>query len=542
MNTKIANIKEAIREERMTSAPEVLVAKKETTVVKFDKKVAAAVAKVGGTVPVKAEAPKTANPVKPVPAVQSKPSTPVAPPAPKVEAKKEPSGTVTLPRKTFEKDLVVANDFIEKKSTLPVLQTILVVADGKGNMTMTATNLEQHWSKVAAAKGDAIARCVPAALLLKEVKALPPDTENVELAFKSNGEVRVNGRCTIYTHSADEFPKWEAPKKMADLCIDNLITGLKNISHAMGENDARFVLNGALLETETSLVVATDGHRLAYDGIGIRGEKVGNIIIPRRAVLLMVKYPESATPKLVRDAKVTLAEDSILVGHTYDLDVFGHKVKVKYSPQISATKLASADIEWNGPINDTKYLHQHLHAEKIVQDVKAAGSLKGWLQLRAEEQYMELKKTVTLSISPTMLSWPCAGGVMMTRTVDGNYPNWRAIVPKESPIKVKFNAQAFLQTIEGVLPLSTSDKTRRVRLHINGKLEISSEQPDRGTFKWSIPCESTGKKADLLIGFNIQYLVDAIKAFSGTDIMLELTDALGPCRVNTKAIVMPMRA
>jgi len=500
------------------------------TVVKFDAKVAAAVVKAGATAPAKADAPK----------VQLIHATTGVVVSGKNE-KKEPAGTVILPRKTFEKDLAVANDFIEKKSTLPVLSNILLSADGKGNATLTATNLEQYWSKIAAAKGDAIARCVPAALLLKEVKALPPDTENVELAFKSNGEVHVNGRCTIYTHHADEFPKWEAPKKMTELSIDNLVTGLQKVTHAMGENDARFVLNGALLDVGKSLVVATDGHRLAYDSIGIRGEKTDNIIIPRRAVLLMVKYPESATPKLVRDARVTLAEDSLLTGHTYDLDVFGHKVNVKYTPQISATKLTSADIEWKGPINDTAYLHQHLHAEKILQDVEIAKSLKGWLQLRAEEQYMELKKTVGLSVSPTMLTYPCAGGVMMTKTVDGNFPNWQAIVPKESPIKVKFNAQTFLQTIEGVLPLS-SETTRCVRLRINGKLEISSEQPDRGTFKWSIPCETTGKKADLLIGFNIQYLVDAIKAFSGTEILLELTDALGPCRVNTKAIVMPMRA
>ena len=506
------------------------------TVVKFDSKVAAAVVKAGAAVPAKAD-------VKEAPKVTMTHATTgvVVSGALKVEVKKDLAGTVIIPRKTFEKDLAVANDFIEKKSTLPVLATMLLVSDGKGNVTLTVTNLEQHWSKIAAAKGDAIARCVPAALLLKEVKALPPDTENVELAFKENGEVRVNSRCTIYTHHADEFPKWEAPKNMTELCIDNLVIGLQRVAHAMGENDARFVLNGALVDVKKSLVVATDGHRLAYDGIGIRGGKVDNLIIPRRAVLLMVKYPESATPKLVRDAKVTLAEDSLITGHTYDLDVFGHKVHVKYTPKLNATKLTSADIEWKGPINDTAYLHQYLHADMILHDVKSAGSLKGWLQLRAEEQYMVLKKTVSLSVSPTMLSWPCAGGVMMTKTVDGNFPNWQAIVPKESPIKVKFNAQAFLQTIEGVLPLA-NESTRCVRLHINGKLVISSEQPDRGTFKWSIPCESTGKKADLLIGFNIQYLVDAIKAFSGADILLELTDALGPARVNTKAIVMPMRA
>lgn len=507
------------------------------TVVKFDAKVAQAVAKqalskvegAGATAPAKSDRSDKSD----VSDTSKKEKQP--------ETKKEPAGTVVIPRKTFEKDLAVAYDFIEKKSTLPVLSNFLFAADGKGNATLTATNLEQHWSKIVAAKGDAIARCIPAALLLKEVKALPAETENVELAFKENGTVSVNGRCTLYTHSADEYPKWEVPKKMTELAIDNLVTGLQKVSHAMGENDARYVLNSALLDVGKSLVVATDGHRLAYDAVGIRGEKIENIIIPRRAVMLMVKYPESATPKLVRDAKVTLAEDSLLTGHTYDLDVFGHKVNVKYAPQIDATKLVSAGIEWKGPINETKYFSQHLHAEKILQDVKAVGSLKGWLQLRAEEQYMDIKKTVSLSVSPTMLSYPCAGGVMMTKTVDGSFPNWQAIVPKESPVKVKFNAKTFLQTIEGVLPLS-NETTRRVQLRINGKLEISSEQPDRGTFKWSIPCETTGKKADLLIGFNIKYLVDAIKAFSGEDILLELTDNLSPARVNTKAIVMPMRA
>ena len=505
--------------------------KKETTVVKFDTKLAQKVAKAGAATPAKQEVKAAAAAVP-----EKQPEKPAKP------AEKQPTGTITLPRAEFEKDLALANEFIEKKATLPVLTTLLVSSDGSSHVTIAATNLEQWWTKIVAGKGPKVGRCIPAALLLKEVRALPEDVKDVQIDCREDGTVRVNGRCTIFTFPEGEMPEAPEPKAMKEVHVDGLIDGLQRVAHAMGENDGRFVLNGAYIDTAKSLVVATDGHRLAYEGIHLRGEAPKPIILPRKAVLIMSKHPAPPTPRLVRDAKVTLAADSPDKKHAFDLDVFGHKVKVGYEPEMIKSKLNHAVVEWKGPINEGKFLSEFVRSEDILAGIKQEGTLRGWLQTRAEQKYMELHKTVAVKVnaeSPRYLTYPLGGGVMMTRDIEGSFPNYQGIIPKDSPIKVRFNTEAFLQNIEGARPLSPQDS---MKLRINGRLEIETKAPETGEFKWHIPCETTGKKGDLVIGFNIKYMIDAIKAFKGTETVLEIKDALGPCRVNTKAVVMPMRA
>lgn len=504
--------------------------KPDKTEVPFDSKTAAAVVKAGAIAPAKGDTPAG----KPQ---DKKDVKPAAKP-------KEPTGTITLSRPEFEKDLAVACDFIEKKATLPVLTHVRIVSDGADHVTLEATNLEQWWTKIVSGKGPKLGRCIPAGLLHKEVKALPTDIVSVELQFKDDGTVSVNGRCTVFTMPASELPDAPEPKAMQEVHADNLVPGLARVAHAMGENDSRYVLNSAYIDTSRGVVVATDGHRLAYEGVSLRSrDKVEPVILPRRAVLLMAKYPGAPTPKLVRDAKVTLAADSPNTPHAYDLDVFGHKVRVVYTPKISKQTLDNAHLEWKGPISETRYYSEFPASLTISDGIKKAGTLRGWLQDTAEQRYMELNKTVAVTVNnagPRYLTYPLAGGVMLTRAVEGNFPDYRSIIPKESPVKVKFSRQAFLQNIEGALPLMPSE-TKSVLLRVNGKLEIQTREPEKGEYKWHIPCESTGKKGELVLRFNIRYLVDAIRAFTCQDVLLEIKDQLGPCRVNTKAVVMPMR-
>lgn len=529
-------VKPAVKKEAPKAAKPV-----DKAVVKFDAKVAQAVAKAGAAVPAKADVkdPKIVMAHATTGVVVS--GKPAEKPSDK-PAEKQPKGTIIVSRAEFEKDLAVVNDLIERKSTLPVLTTVLVSSDGSGHVTITATTLEQWWSKIIAGKGDKVGRCIPAALLMKEIKALPEDVLEIQIEAREDGTVRVNGRCTIYTFPESEFPETPQPKGMKEIHIDGLVEGLQRVSHAMGENDGRFVLNGAYIDAAKGLVVATDGHRVAYDGIQIRGEKPQSIILPRKAVLLMAKHPAPPTPKLVRDAKVTLAADNPDMKLAFALDVFGHKVQVTYEPQIHNKKLNFANVEYRGPVAKQNVSRECLVVGKIAEGIKKEGTLRGFLQACAEQMYMELHKTVAVKInaeSPRYFTYPLAGGAMTTRDIEGVFPNYQAVIPKTSPIKIKFNTDAFLQNIEGARPLSPKNS---MKLRVNGKLEIETETPETGRFKWHIPCETTGKKGDLVIGFNIGYLVDAIKAFRGMDTVLELTDALGPCRVNTKAVVMPMRA
>lgn len=446
--------------------------------------------------------------------------------------------TITFKRESFQKDVSVAVDFIVKKESMPVLTHVLIDSDGKGHCRMMATDLEVSWSKVSACKGDKIAKCLPAALLLKEVKALPVDVKEVVLDFKDN-TVSVNGRCKIFTLGGEDFPVKPEVKKWTGLSIDNFIGGLESVSRAMGKDDTRYQLNGAYLDLERNKVVATDGHRLHMETVRVRGDKAPSLIIPRRAVSLMLKYPMAEIPKLTRQKGKPKVGEAIDKPAKFDLDVFGHKVHVRYEPQIFQKSLYGANLEYKGPVSSTGYLDDHVSADIIKQKMDEMGSLKDCVQALAEDKYLLLNKTVSITVSENYMTYPVAEGEMLIKTIDGAFPKYADIIPKKNPIKVRFSSADFLQNMNGVLPLNNE----AVILKINSHLTIETQSPDKGTYKWQIPCKTEGKdKGTVEIKFNAKYVIEAIKSYESQEVVLELKDTdKDPAIINKNAIVMPMR-
>lgn len=456
-------------------------------------------------------------------------------PAAKKEEAKQPEEkpvTVSFSRQTFQKDIAVAADFTSKNSTMPILTHILLDVDGHGHCKIVATDLEATWTKISKCTGQKMSRCVPAAILLKEIKALPATETMVELVFKGN-IVTVNKRCKLFTLNADDFPKIPEVKKWTDLQLDNFNAGLKGVAAAMGDDDTRYVLNGVFLDLDAKKVVATDGHRLHFEGIRVRGDKAASVIIPSRAVGLMMKYPVTEIPKLPKQEKPAAGDPSDPKKPAkLELDVFGLKVKVGYEPD-----RYGAQIEYKGPVNDTGYKSEWLppHEQK---DLKAVG-LKAFLQKRAEELYLTYNKTVGITVSDKFMTYPAAGGEMLVKIVEGTYPKYSEIIPKSSPVKVRFSAKEFLQNMQGAIPLTNE----AVTLRINSGLTIQSQSAERGDYSWKIPCQAEGKDkgTHIDVKFSAKYLVDAIKAFAPSEVLLEMSDSEKPCLFNQKAVVMPMR-
>lgn len=447
--------------------------------------------------------------------------------------------TITFKRESFQKDVSVAVDFIVKKDSMPVLTHVLIDSDGKGHCRMMATDLEVSWSKVSTCKGDKIAKCLPAALLLKEVKALPVDVKEVVLDFKDN-TVSVNGRCKIFTLGGEDFPVKPEVKKWTGLSIDNFISGLESVARAMaGKDETRYQLNGAYLDLERNKVVATDGHRLHMETVRVRGDKAPSLIIPRRAVSLMLKYPMAEIPKLTRQKGKPKVGEAIDKPAKFDLDVFGHKVHVRYEPQIFQKSLYGANLEYKGPVSSTGYLDNHVSADIIKQKMDELGSLKDCVQALAEDKYLLLNKTVSITVSENYMTYPVAEGEMLIKTIDGAFPKYADIIPKKNPIKVRFSSADFLQNMNGVLPLNNE----AVILKINSHLTIETQSPDKGTYKWQIPCKTEGKdKGTVEIKFNAKYVIEAIKSYESQEVVLELKDTdKDPAIINKNAIVMPMR-
>jgi DNA polymerase-3 subunit beta len=137
------------------------------------------------------------------------------------------------------------------------------------------------------------------------------------------------------------------------------------------------------------------------------------------------------------------------------------------------------------------------------------------------------------------------GLVMVSKLIDGNYPNYQQVLPTQNTKKVAVSKDIFTHAVKRVSILS-KEKTNAVKLQLEkNKLLLSTNNPEVGEANEELSIDYTGE--NISIGFNSRYLMDVLTAMDRDTITLELNDSLSPCLVKEegndayKCVVMPMR-
>ncbi len=139
------------------------------------------------------------------------------------------------------------------------------------------------------------------------------------------------------------------------------------------------------------------------------------------------------------------------------------------------------------------------------------------------------------------------GVVLSMRLIEGLFPDYRQVIPKQGEKVVKLGRDRLAETLRRVSLLST-DKAHAVKLELGkGTLKVLSQNPDLGEAKEEVPVEYAGDA--LKIGFNARYLLDVLQVLKSKDVSLELADDLSPgvirgaeeADAGFTSVVMPMR-
>jgi DNA polymerase-3 subunit beta len=168
---------------------------------------------------------------------------------------------------------------------------------------------------------------------------------------------------------------------------------------------------------------------------------------------------------------------------------------------------------------------------------KALGVLKKLLE--GDDEKVEL----AFGDSAVKLSRP--GHTFWFRLLDGEFPDYEAVVPKESKHRVLVGREELSSTLKRVAIL-VQDRARAVKFAIReGELEISVHNVDRGEITETLPVDLDGDP--VTAGFNVRYLQDVLAVLPGSAVRLELAHALAPCLVRDPEkedaffVIMPMR-
>ena len=117
----------------------------------------------------------------------------------------------------------------------------------------------------------------------------------------------------------------------------------------------------------------------------------------------------------------------------------------------------------------------------------------------------------------------CTNCEMVCRLIEGRYPNYNSVIPKENPFQVTIDRMFLLNALKRVSVFSNQSSSL-ITLHLEDNLlTVSAQDIDFSTSaEERIPCEYNGD--ELSIGFKATYLIDILGNISSTDVILQLAD------------------
>ena len=138
------------------------------------------------------------------------------------------------------------------------------------------------------------------------------------------------------------------------------------------------------------------------------------------------------------------------------------------------------------------------------------------------------------------------GGVTFTsKLIDGRFPDYEAVVPIGADKEVRVNRDELRAALQRAAILS-NEKYRGVKLEVGpNRLRIVAHNPEQEEAVEEV--EAKTGVAELSVGFNVNYLLDALGALAGDDVMLCLRDGQSSCLIrkpesdDTRHVIMPLR-
>ena len=129
---------------------------------------------------------------------------------------------------------------------------------------------------------------------------------------------------------------------------------------------------------------------------------------------------------------------------------------------------------------------------------------------------------VTIEYNDSNAKFSFENSILICRLIDGKYPNYEAVIPKENPNHLTIGRNQFLNSVRRV-SIFSNKTTHQIRLKIAGaELNISAEDIDYSNkAEERLTCDYQGD--DMQIGFNSRFLSEMLSNLNADDVQLEMS-------------------
>ena len=190
--------------------------------------------------------------------------------------------------------------------------------------------------------------------------------------------------------------------------------------------------------------------------------------------------------------------------------------------------------------------HRLAMAKRTLGNVGAATT--GIVPRKAITEIMRVLGTgedVEIALTENQFVLQMPNFMMTARLIEGQFPNYEAVIPKAHPGKLVITRTALVSALRRVAVMA-EERNKPVKLVLApAVLKLSASSPDLGEAEETLDVDYSG--AEVTIGFNSRYLLDAMSPIEKDQVILEFKDGLSPGVIRSVdddgycCVIMPMR-
>jgi len=356
---------------------------------------------------------------------------------------------------------------------------------------------------------------------------------------------------------------------------DAFLKGLQMVQNIVEPRQTLPILANVLLEAEGEVVrmTATDLEVGARVSVPAKVAAKGKITVSARKLAEIVKeLPAAAVAlKVAENVMVSLR----CGGATYRLvglaaDDFPPVVPASPESWVSLdaktlrdmlgqTSFAVSHDETRYALNGVLFVFQGKDIRMVATDGhrlamstrslgKGVGGATGIVPRKAVTEIMRVlgaSEEVQVAITENQFVLQMPNFVMTARLIDGQFPNYDAVIPKSHPGKL-VAARATLSAALRRVSVMSEERNKPVKLALSpASLKVTASSQELGEAEEIVEVEYAGEEH--VIGFNSRYLLDAMAALEKDRLVFEIKDAQSPGVIKSAedegycCVIMPMR-
>ena len=337
---------------------------------------------------------------------------------------------------------------------------------------------------------------------------------------------------------------------------NNLLKGLQQAVGTIKPNNTLPILDCFHLELQGNDLTITTSDLEVTTIVKLEVESVenGTIAVPHSTLLNLLKTFNNETITLsALNNTLTITASSGEYQLAYDdandypstpnVNEQGTEINsIDLQQSISKVLFATANDDLRPTLSGVYFDNGFIVATDAHKLVKVESSINGnfILPKKASQQLKNLlpKDTnVTLQYNQTNALFSFDNITIITRLIDGKYPNYEAVIPKENPNRLSINRQEFISVLKR-MEVFANKQTNQIRLDLSDfEVFISSEDVNyRSRAKETLDAVYSGEP--MAIGVNAKFLVEMLNSLNCEEVYLDMSEPNRAILINSEEGVL----